>query len=43
MLNMGFQEDLDAILADTPSEKQTLLFSATMPKQMSSMAKKIHE
>jgi ATP-dependent RNA helicase DeaD len=40
MLNMGFQEDLDAILADTPSEKQTLLFSATMPKQMSSMAKK---
>lgn len=44
MLNMGFQEDLDAILADTPSEKQTLLFSATMPKQMSSMAKKyMHE
>ena len=44
MLNMGFQEDLDAILVDTPSEKQTLLFSATMPKQMSSMAKKyMHE
>lgn len=40
MLNMGFQEDLDAILADTPEGKQTLLFSATMPKQMSSMAKK---
>lgn len=31
MLNMGFQEDLDAILAVTPSGKQTLLFSATMP------------
>jgi len=40
MLNMGFQEDLDAILHDTPKEKQTLLFSATMPKQISKMAKK---
>lgn len=40
MLNMGFQEDLDQILADTPAEKQTLLFSATMPKQIAKMAKK---
>jgi len=32
MLNMGFKEDLDAILEGTPGEKQTLLFSATMPK-----------
>jgi ATP-dependent RNA helicase DeaD len=31
MLNMGFREDLDAILENTPAEKQTLLFSATMP------------
>lgn len=31
MLNMGFKEDLDSILATTPAEKQTLLFSATMP------------
>jgi ATP-dependent RNA helicase DeaD len=31
MLNMGFQEDLDRILATTPAGKQTLLFSATMP------------
>ena len=31
MLNMGFQEDLDRILATTPADKQTLLFSATMP------------
>ncbi|MCF8381467.1 MAG: DEAD/DEAH box helicase [Bacteroidales bacterium] len=31
MLNMGFREDLDSILADTPKEKQVLLFSATMP------------
>lgn len=40
MLNMGFQDDLDAILHDTPREKQTLLFSATMPKQISKMARK---
>lgn len=40
MLNMGFQEDLDAILQDTPKEKQTLLFSATMPKGISKIAQK---
>ncbi|HKK26036.1 MAG TPA: DEAD/DEAH box helicase [Gracilimonas sp.] len=40
MLNMGFQDDLDAILHDTPKEKQTLLFSATMPNQISKIAKK---
>lgn len=34
MLNMGFKEDLDAILAGTPGDKQTLLFSATMPKEI---------
>ena len=31
MLNMGFREDLDSILENTPQEKRTLLFSATMP------------
>ncbi len=31
MLQMGFKDELDAILETTPSEKQTLLFSATMP------------
>ena len=40
MLNMGFQDDLDAILKDTPQEKQTLLFSATMPKGISKITKK---
>lgn len=40
MLNMGFQEDLDAILAGTPSTKHTLLFSATMPKEVATIAKK---
>lgn len=34
MLSMGFKDDLDAILEKTPSEKQTLLFSATMPKEI---------
>lgn len=32
MLKMGFKDDLDAILDGTPEDKQTLLFSATMPK-----------
>ncbi len=32
MLNMGFKEELDDILKGTPDEKQSLLFSATMPK-----------
>lgn len=32
MLSMGFKEELDAILANTPADKRTLLFSATMPK-----------
>ncbi len=40
MLSMGFQEDLDAILASTPSEKQTVLFSATMPKEIRRIAAK---
>lgn len=38
MLNMGFQEDLDTILAETPKVKRTLLFSATMPKQIRKIA-----
>jgi ATP-dependent RNA helicase DeaD len=39
MLQMGFKEELDAILDVTPSEKQTLLFSATMPKEVYRIAK----
>lgn len=34
MLNMGFRDELDAILETTPVEKQTLLFSATMPPEV---------
>ncbi|PTN08517.1 DEAD/DEAH box helicase [Mangrovibacterium marinum] len=40
MLTMGFKEELDAILANTPSTKQTLLFSATMPAEIAEMSKK---
>ena len=32
MLNMGFREDIETILAGVPNEHQTVLFSATMPK-----------
>ena len=32
MLNMGFMEDVEAILKTVPAERQTLLFSATMPR-----------
>jgi len=38
MLNMGFKEDMDAILETTPKDKQTLLFSATMPKEIRNIA-----
>ena len=40
MLNMGFYEDIKDILSNTPKEKSTWLFSATMPKQVSKIAKK---
>ncbi len=39
MLNMGFQEDLDFILSNTPKEKNTYLFSATMPKEVERIAR----
>jgi ATP-dependent RNA helicase DeaD len=40
MLNMGFKDELDKILAVTPKEKQTLLFSATFPQEVESIARK---
>jgi len=39
MLNMGFKEELDAILDQTPDSKNTLLFSATMPKEVLEISK----
>ena len=40
MLNMGFHEEIKNILSFTPKDKSTWLFSATMPKEVSSIAKK---
>ena len=40
MLDMGFAEDLDAILEQTPKERQTALFSATMPLRITAIAKR---
>ncbi|HEX9333514.1 MAG TPA: DEAD/DEAH box helicase, partial [Anaerolineales bacterium] len=38
MLNMGFIEDVEKILAETPAERQTALFSATLPPRIRSLA-----
>jgi ATP-dependent RNA helicase DeaD len=40
MLQMGFQEELTAILAETPADKTTLLFSATMGREVAAIANK---
>jgi ATP-dependent RNA helicase DeaD len=40
MLKMGFAEDVETILADTPSDKQIALFSATMPAQIRRISQK---
>ena len=39
MLNMGFKEDIETILKETPESRRTLLFSATMPKEIARIAK----
>lgn len=39
MLNMGFREDIETILKDTPDDRQTVMFSATMPKSIMDIAK----
>ncbi len=40
MLNMGFIEDMETILSETPADRQTMLFSATMPEQIIKISKK---
>ena len=40
MLDMGFLEDIERILKETPEERQTLLFSATMPKPIQNLAER---
>jgi ATP-dependent RNA helicase DeaD len=40
MLDMGFAEDIDAILAETPDDRQTVLFSATIPPRIEAIARR---
>lgn len=40
MLNMGFIEDIETILKDVPEERQTMLFSATMPGPIQALARR---
>ena len=40
MLDLGFREDLEFILAETPEDRRTLLFSATVPRGIASLAEK---
>jgi ATP-dependent RNA helicase DeaD len=40
MLDMGFAEDLEAILQETPKERQTVLFSATLPPRITAIARR---
>jgi ATP-dependent RNA helicase DeaD len=40
MLDMGFAEDLDALLREAPAERQTVLFSATMPPRIVAIARR---
>ncbi len=43
MLNMGFVEDIEKILGATPDERQTVLFSATMPRPIQNLARKFQK
>ena len=43
MLNMGFREDIETILHEVPENRQTLLFSATMPKAIMELRKKYQD
>lgn len=40
MLNMGFREDIETILSDVPEDRQTVLFSATMPPEIMAITEK---
>ncbi|MGH3907279.1 MAG: DEAD/DEAH box helicase [Pseudonocardiaceae bacterium] len=40
MLDMGFAEDIEAILRETPEDRQTVLFSATIPRRIADMARR---
>jgi ATP-dependent RNA helicase DeaD len=40
MLDMGFADDIEALLAETPEARQTVLFSATMPPRIGAIARR---
>lgn len=40
MLNMGFQEDVESVLESVPQDRQTMMFSATMPQWVRKLARK---
>lgn len=40
MLNMGFREDIESVLAESPEDRQTVLFSATMPPEILAITEK---
>ena len=43
MLNMGFLEDMETILSELPKERQTVMFSATMPQAIADIARKFQK
>ena len=43
MLNMGFLEDMETILSELPEERQTVMFSATMPQAIAEIARKFQK
>ncbi|MBL0216524.1 MAG: DEAD/DEAH box helicase [Myxococcales bacterium] len=43
MLDMGFREDLERLLSAAPADRRTLLFSATIPKDIATLAKKFQK
>ena len=43
MLNMGFREDIETILQDTPADRQTVLFSATMSPEILAITKRFQK
>ena len=43
MLNMGFLEDMETILSELPEERQTMMFSATMPQAIADIARKFQK
>ena len=43
MLDMGFREDMETILTETPEDRQTVMFSATMPKAIMDIARNFQE